>query len=173
MASRSTDMACALALIAAVAVASPSSAQPGGPKSDAPVHFKSAVELTAAISKIDAMYAAAYNKEQIGSYTIGVVSGPTLVWTKSYGMADMENQVLATKDTVYRIGSVTKEFTAVMLAQLVGTGKVHLADPVERYFPRSSSSCPRAILTRRPSPSCSLRATNRGSRKSPTIPRNI
>jgi CubicO group peptidase (beta-lactamase class C family) len=136
MTSRSTYMACALALVCAAAVAPQAFAQPDGPRNDVPVHFKSAVELESAIAKIDAMYSAAYNKEKIGSYTVGVVSGPTLVWTKSYGMADMEAQVPATKETVYRIGSVTKEFTAVMLAQLVAAGRVHLADPVERHFPQ-------------------------------------
>ncbi len=115
MTPRSICLAWALALVAAASVSSRASAQPDGSKNDVPPHFKSAVELTAAIAKIDAMYVAAYNKEKIGSYTIGVVSGPTLVWTKSYGMADMENRVPATKDTVYRIGSVTKEFTAVLL----------------------------------------------------------
>ena len=36
---------------------------------------------------------------------------------------------------VYRIGSITKMFTALMLEQLVEAGKVHLSDPVEKYFP--------------------------------------
>jgi CubicO group peptidase (beta-lactamase class C family) len=36
---------------------------------------------------------------------------------------------------VYRIGSITKPFTAVMLLQLVEARKVHLSDPVEQYFP--------------------------------------
>jgi CubicO group peptidase (beta-lactamase class C family) len=47
----------------------------------------------------------------------------------------MEKKTPATKDTVYRIGSITKQFTALMLLQLVEAGKVRLSDPVEKYFP--------------------------------------
>src|SRR5260370_9577477 len=47
----------------------------------------------------------------------------------------MEKKIPADADTVYRIGCVTKMFTALMLEQLVEAGKVHLSDPVEKYFP--------------------------------------
>jgi len=40
-----------------------------------------------------------------------------------------------TDDTIYRIGSITKQFTAVMLLQSVAQGKVHLSDPVEKFYP--------------------------------------
>ena len=84
--------------------------------------------------QVDALAAAEFAKDNRGSVTIGVVSGAELVWTKSYGYADMEKKIPATKDTVYRIGSITKQFTALMLLQLVEAGKVHLSDPVEKYF---------------------------------------
>ena len=71
----------------------------------------------------------------MGSLTVGVVQGKRLVWTKSYGFADELNRTPATRDTVYRIGSITKQFTAVMLLQLVASGKVRLSDPVVEYYP--------------------------------------
>jgi CubicO group peptidase (beta-lactamase class C family) len=64
-----------------------------------------------------------------------VVSGRRLVWSKSYGDADRETRTPATPDTVYRIGSITKMFTALMLHQLAESGKVRLSDPVEKDFP--------------------------------------
>ncbi|HJU43185.1 MAG TPA: serine hydrolase domain-containing protein [Vicinamibacterales bacterium] len=91
--------------------------------------------LQGAITAIDAMASAEFEKDRVGSITIGVVAGPRLVWTKSYGLADMEKKVAATRDSVYRIGSITKQFTALMLLQLVDEGKVRLSDPVETYFP--------------------------------------
>lgn len=94
-----------------------------------------AATLTKQLAQIDAMVAAEFSKKPVGSVTIGVVSGGQLIWTKSYGSADMEKHLPADKDTVYRIGSVTKMFTAIMLDQLVETGKVHLSDPVRRYLP--------------------------------------
>jgi len=92
-------------------------------------------ELTARCAGIDTMMAAEFAKHPSASVTVGVVAGKDLIWTKSYGNADMENKIPADKDTIYRIGSITKMFTALMLEQLVDSGKVHLSDPVEKYFP--------------------------------------
>jgi CubicO group peptidase (beta-lactamase class C family) len=95
----------------------------------------SAADLIARCSAIDSMVVAEFAKHPTGSVTIGVVAGNQLIWNKSYGNADMEKKLPADKDTIYRIGSITKMFTALMLEQLVDTGKVHLSDPVEKYFP--------------------------------------
>ena len=92
-------------------------------------------KLRSSIEQIDKMTAAEYAKDNIGGVTVGVVVGPDLVWTKSYGYADMERKIPATKGTVYRIASVTKQFTGLMLLQLVERGRVHLSDPVEKYLP--------------------------------------
>jgi CubicO group peptidase (beta-lactamase class C family) len=65
-------------------------------------------------------------KENLGSVTIGVVSGPDLIWTRSYGFADMEKKRMATKNSVYRIGSITKQFTGFTLLQLAEREKLRL-----------------------------------------------
>ena len=91
--------------------------------------------LQHAIQRIDAMAAAELAKDRVAGVTIGVVSGKDLVWTASHGLADMERKIPAGRDTVYRIGSITKQFTALMLLQLVQLGKVNPSDPVEKYFP--------------------------------------
>ncbi len=98
---------------------------------------KKAAEIakSALFAQVDAMAAADYEKNKIGGLTVGIVSGADLVWTKSYGYADMEKRIPTTKDSVYRIGSITKQFTALMLLQLVERGKVHLFDPAETYYP--------------------------------------
>jgi CubicO group peptidase (beta-lactamase class C family) len=90
-------------------------------------------------AQIDDMVRGAFAVRPVGSVTVGIVSGKDLVWTKTYGEADMEKHVKADKDTIYRIGSITKMFTALMLEQLVDAGKVHLSDQVEKYFPELKS----------------------------------
>ena len=87
------------------------------------------------LNDIENLAAAEFAQAQIGSLNIAVLSGAKLIWTRSYGYADMEKKTPATPDTVYRVGSVTTQFTALMLLQLVEDGKIHLADPVEKYFP--------------------------------------
>jgi CubicO group peptidase (beta-lactamase class C family) len=94
-----------------------------------------AASLSPKMPQIDSLIAADLARRPVGSVTAGVVSGKQLLWSKSYGDADMEKKVAADTDTVYRIGSITKMFTALMLEQLVEAGKVHLSDPVEKYFP--------------------------------------
>src|SRR5262249_42311312 len=69
------------------------------------------------------------------SITIGLVDKHGIVWAKSYGYANLTHRIPANTDSVYRIGSITKQFTALMLLQLVHQGKVRFSDPVEKYFP--------------------------------------
>jgi CubicO group peptidase (beta-lactamase class C family) len=87
------------------------------------------------IAAVDSLVSAEFAKDSIGSITVGVIAGSQLAWTRSVGFADMKARRLANRNTVYRIGSITKPFTAVMLMQLVAAGKVQLSDPVERYLP--------------------------------------
>src|SRR5439155_213056 len=86
------------------------------------------------IAQVDTLAAAEYAGDPVGGLTVGIVEGAMLVWTKSYGFADAENKRPAARDTVYRIGSITKQFTATMMLQLVEQGKIHLTDSVEKYF---------------------------------------
>jgi CubicO group peptidase (beta-lactamase class C family) len=88
-----------------------------------------------ALSGLDSLVNAEFAKDSLGSITVGVIAGSQLVWTHSYGFADMKTHRLANRGTVYRIGSITKPFTAVMLMQLIDAGKIQLSDPVERYLP--------------------------------------
>jgi CubicO group peptidase (beta-lactamase class C family) len=84
---------------------------------------------------VDSLVAAEFARDSIGSITIGIVAGGDLVWTKSYGYADMATRRMANRQTVYRIGSITKMFTGVMLHQLIEKRAVRLSDPVSRFLP--------------------------------------
>ncbi|HVL70151.1 MAG TPA: serine hydrolase domain-containing protein [Vicinamibacterales bacterium] len=92
-------------------------------------------ELAPALQRVEQLAAAEFAKDPRGSLTIGVVSRDRLVWSKSFGDADAEKRIAATPESVYRIGSITKQFTGLMLLQLVERGKVRLTDPVEKYLP--------------------------------------
>src|SRR5688572_10705928 len=87
------------------------------------------------LQRIDSIAEAEFAKDSLGSITVGIVSGPNLVWTRSYGFADSARKVKASSATVYRIASISKQFTAMMLLQLVEQKRVSMADPVARFFP--------------------------------------
>lgn len=57
------------------------------------------------------------------------------VWAGAVGWADIENRVVATAQTRFRIGSVSKPLTITALARLVADGTVDLDTPIARYLP--------------------------------------
>jgi CubicO group peptidase (beta-lactamase class C family) len=58
-----------------------------------------------------------------------------VVLANGYGLADRENGVPVTPETVFDIGSITKQFTAAAILRLEMEGKVSVNDPVSRWFP--------------------------------------
>lgn len=89
----------------------------------------------ARIQAIDKSMAAAMARLGIPGLTAAVTLGGEHVWSKGYGLADVENEVPADEDTMYRLASVTKPMTAVAVLQLVERGKLDLNAPVQRYAP--------------------------------------
>jgi len=56
-------------------------------------------------------------------------------YEKHIGLADIENRVVPTSDTVYQVGSISKSYTAQAVLQLVGQGRVDLDGPIGDYLP--------------------------------------
>src|SRR5688500_7853537 len=69
------------------------------------------------------------------SVAVGIMRGADTIALRAWGKADLEHEVPATAQTVYRIGSVTKQFTAAAVMQLVEQGKVRLTDSIAAYVP--------------------------------------
>ena len=62
------------------------------------------------------------------------VRGGAVVLMKSYGLADRARSVRLTTDSVYNLGSITKQFTAAAILTLEVQGKLAVTDPLTRYF---------------------------------------
>ena len=69
------------------------------------------------------------------SVAIALVRGRDTITMRAWGKADLEQDVAATPRSVYRIGSVTKQFTSSAVMQLVEHGKVKLDDSIAAYLP--------------------------------------
>lgn len=67
------------------------------------------------------------------SITAAVIRDGELVWETAVGFADVESGRQATPDTQYRIGSITKTFTAAAIMQLRDAGKLGLEDTLDRH----------------------------------------
>lgn len=88
--------------------------------------------------KLDRMLAAAQADERMPSVGAAVFRGDELLWQEALGLADAEAGSAATPDTQYRIGSITKTFTAVGIMQLRDAGELRLDDPLTKYLPESA-----------------------------------
>ena len=97
--------------------------------------FSQSVPRSQLPARIDSLAAAALRNGPVAGLSIAVVKGRDTVVMKGYGFADLENDVPATPQTVYRIGSITKQFTSAAVMQLVERGKIGLDDEITRYFP--------------------------------------
>ena len=64
-----------------------------------------------------------------------VVRNDAVLLRKGFGMANLELKVPVDAEQVFRIGSITKQFTAVAILQLVGAGKIKLDDDISTYVP--------------------------------------
>jgi len=67
--------------------------------------------------------------------SIAVAKGSEIIHAKGYGYADITDKKKAKSDHIYRIGSVTKQFTSAAIMQLVEQGKINLDDPLTKYVP--------------------------------------
>lgn len=92
---------------------------------------------------VDDLVNAQLAQQKIPGAAVAVVKSGKVVKVAAYGLADVELGVPASPDTVFRIQSMTKQFTATGVAMLVENGKVRLDDPVGRYF----DGCPPAWQT--------------------------
>ncbi|MEP7365575.1 MAG: serine hydrolase domain-containing protein [Acidobacteriota bacterium] len=91
-------------------------------------------EAEDAIRVFDQWAAAKASEREQPGLSIGIVRDQELVFAKGYGYADLNNRMPATPQTLYRVASITKLFTATSTMQLRDAGKLRLDDPVAKYL---------------------------------------
>lgn len=85
-------------------------------------------------AKLDSYFQTlADNNKFMGS--VAVSKNGELLYTHSVGYADVENQVKATANTKYRIGSISKTFTAVLILKAVEENKLALDQTLDQFYP--------------------------------------
>jgi CubicO group peptidase (beta-lactamase class C family) len=89
---------------------------------------------------IDDLVRVEMQRHKIPGLSLAIVKEGKVVKVKGYGLANMELKVPATEHTIYQSGSVGKQFTATLVMMLVEEGKIHLADPVVKYFEEAPES---------------------------------
>jgi len=92
-------------------------------------------EVRSAIDLLEAWIEAQRVAHELPGLSIGIVHDQALVWSRGFGWADVERREPAGADTLYRIGSITKLFTATALLILRDAGTLNLDDPLTVHLP--------------------------------------
>lgn len=74
-------------------------------------------------------------RQQLPAVTVAVAQDGRVVYSKAFGMADLENGVPATTETLIRTGSLAKPITAAAAMTLAEAGRLDLDAPVQKYCP--------------------------------------
>lgn len=77
-------------------------------------------------------------KNKVTGLSIALVDDKGLIWAQGFGYADKENNIPATPQTVYRVASISKIFTATAIMQLAEQGRINIDEPLTTYLPEFS-----------------------------------
>ncbi|MDQ6799568.1 MAG: beta-lactamase family protein [Acidobacteriota bacterium] len=92
-------------------------------------------KLAAAFPDIEKAFATFVERQHIPGAAMGIIIDGNLVWVKTAGFRDVNAKAPAARDTVWRIASMTKSFTAMSILKLRDEGKLSLDDPASKYIP--------------------------------------
>lgn len=85
--------------------------------------------------KMDALFEKIENNEK-GMGSVSIFEKGKEVYQKSFGYADIERKVKSDASTKYRIGSISKTFTATIIMKLIEEGKITLSSKLSQFYPQ-------------------------------------
>lgn len=97
-----------------------------------PLSYAGADSLT---EKIDRLFVS-WDKQDSPGCALGIIQDGALIYARGYGMANLEYSIPITSKSIFRIGSTSKQFTAVCLALLEEEGKLSVDDSIRKYLPQ-------------------------------------
>ena len=104
-----------------------------------PPYFSESARLSqieAAFPEIDAMLSDYAEKNHFPGYAFGIILDGKLVHSATGGFLDLDKKTPVTAQSMFRIASMTKSFTAMAILQLRDEGKLKLDDPISLYLPQ-------------------------------------
>ena len=76
-----------------------------------------------------------WNKPDVPGCALGIVKDGKLIYSKGYGIADLEHDIAITPSSVFGIGSITKHFVAFSILLLEEQGKLSIDDNIQKFLP--------------------------------------
>lgn len=90
------------------------------------------------IARVDSLLDSAYGGERSGASVL-IAQKNQIIYHRAFGKANLEAGLPMSTEHITRIGSVTKQFTAVAILKLAEEGKLSLQDPLTKYLPDYST----------------------------------
>ena len=87
------------------------------------------------LPEIDKLYADLAEKEHLPGLAYGVVLDGKLIHARALGLANIEDKIPATGETLFRVASMTKSFVVMAALKLRDEGRLTLDEPVSKYLP--------------------------------------
>lgn len=115
-------------LVVALAAGAPATTRSQAPAASPP-------DRATLVARIDSLALDYLAATQTPGISVAVLRGSDTLVMKGYGLASLEPRRPATASTVYRIGSITKQFTSAAVMRLVERGKISLDDDMSKYLP--------------------------------------
>jgi CubicO group peptidase (beta-lactamase class C family) len=87
-----------------------------------------------ATTQVDSVFAT-WDKKDSPGCALGIFQNGRIVYERGYGMADLEHDVPITPESVFYVGSLSKQFTAMAAALAIQQGKLSADDPIRKWLP--------------------------------------
>lgn len=98
------------------------------------VHGDTDYPPTAKSVRVDQIFEP-WNRDDSPGFAIGIFRDGVPLYTRGYGMASLEYDIPLTSKSVFRTGSIGKQFTAMCIAILAESGKLSLDDDIRKHLP--------------------------------------
>lgn len=98
------------------------------------VFLCSAAQADTLTDQVDELFKA-WDKPDSPGLALGIIKDGRFIYRRGYGMANLEYNIPITSQSVFRIGSTSKQFTAMCIALLQEQGKISVDDSLSQYFP--------------------------------------
>jgi CubicO group peptidase (beta-lactamase class C family) len=124
-------LVCSLAILVAVAHRSSATSRQSSPTSP---QSRTIPAATANVPRMEQVIQTFVEQKQFMGAVL-VARGAEMLLDKGYGFADVELNVPTSPNTKFRLGSLTKQFTAASILLLQELGKLNVKDPVKKHMP--------------------------------------
>lgn len=118
-----------LSIISVLVILAGCAAAPSRPASVAHDNYISTKEYITKLIKYE------MDKNKVAGLSIALVDDQRIIWAEGFGYAEQERKIPATAETLYRVGSISKLFTATAAMQLVEQRRLDIDQPLRNFLP--------------------------------------